>query len=605
MAIIPTLETCQSPNETYNESCTNLIDLEPVLHYSLLPSIAIIVVLSCLEKRARRNVIDEKCHLLNRRCGVVVPLDLMGICSSRWTMGFAFGATANKVMILFADGYYPLRVLPQWIKAIAILIGATEVGLSSYPFFACLSTPMQITGPTLGFLYTAAWFVIMAMYIGQCPHGEILGYYEKIIFYWPSLVCQLFLLGKFTHMLIKASWAQFQTGLPTDNTTLLETHHAQYVQQLLRKPPLQKPQKSWIQQNIYEWDPYFQFPSRMISTMVLAIICLYMFAVMEYYVYKLVSCTLVILISNYEMLSAANNVSDIQPLKEFIEVMEGVWIFTVGSASLTSVTYVFHILACYRKHIKRLRAGQKEFLPALFSKVSSSQSVGAIARYSGWQIAYLVWGYLVIHIIQCLFGVMLVYGLVLPVKHGQGIEMAKSLGTGILTIAIVIGFIVLQITTASQFFLQPKILQDDKEKPLALDNRKVFHNFNYFLFFSNVMLGLSACLFRLMCSVVLGAWLIARIDRTIMPKGYEAADMGYKTWIGMLFMDHYHTNPILLCFGHHLAAKCMENQQQRNSYSCHIDQSTDFRVSKKARTRWLLLYTLLKNPCLSAHRKPK
>uniref|UniRef100_A0A8C6Y5L5 Stimulated by retinoic acid gene 6 protein-like n=1 Tax=Naja naja TaxID=35670 RepID=A0A8C6Y5L5_NAJNA len=512
-------------------------------------------VLSCLEKRAKRNVIDEKCHLLNRRWGVVVPLDLMGVCSSRWAMGFAFGATANKVMILFADGYFPLRVLPQWIKAIAILIGATEVGLSSYPFFACLSTPMQITGATLGFLYTAAWFVITAVHIGQCPHGQILGYFEKIIFYWPSLVCQLFLLGKFTHVLIKASWIvldlqpQFGPEFPWPSKVVLS------------------PQKSWIQQHIYEWDPYFQFPSRMISTTVLAIICLYM-----------VNQRVVVWKRNWHLIMGIVNKINHQNCFSL-----GVWIFTVGSASLTSVSYVFHILACYRY-------------------------AGAIARYSGWQIAYLVWGYLVIHIVQCLFGVMLIYSLVLPIKHGQGIEMVKSLGTGILTIAIVIGFIVLQITTARRFFLQPKILQDDKEKPLALDNRKVFHNFNYFLFFSNVMLGLSACLFRLMCSVVLGAWLIARIDRTIMPKGYEAADMGYKTWIGMLFMDHYHTNPILLCFGHHLAAKCIENQQQGNSYSCHVDQSTGkpyFRVSKKARTRWLLLYTLLKNPCLSAHRKPK
>ncbi|KAM6467983.1 stimulated by retinoic acid gene 6 protein-like [Liasis olivaceus] len=603
--MMPSLEACQSQNETCNETCTSPTDLEPFLHYSLLPSIAIIVVLSCLEKRARRNVIDEKCHLLNRRCGVVIPLDLMGVSSSRWAMGFAFGATANKVMILFADGYFPLRVLPQWIKAIAILIGATEVGLSSYPFFACLSTNVQITGATLGFLYTGAWFVVIVVHIGQCPHGQILGDYEKIIFYWPSLVCQLFLLGKFIHMLIKVSRAQLQTGLPTDNTTLLETHQAQYVQQLLRKPPLRKPQKSWIQQNIYEWDPYFQFPSRMISTTVLAIICLYMFVVIECYVYKLVSCTLVILVSNSEMLPASSNVLDVQPLKEFIEVVKGVWIFTVGSACLTSVSYVFHILVCYRKHIKRLRARQKQFLPVLFSKVSSSQSVVAIARYSGWQIAYLLWGYLIIHIMQCLFGVMFIYGLVLPIKNGQGIEMAKNLGTGIFTLAIVIGILVLQMKTASRFFLQPKILPDDKEKPLALDNRKAFHNFNYFLFFSNVMLGLSACLFRLLCSVIMGAWLIARIDRTIMPKGYEVADMGYKTWIGMLFMDHYHTNPILLCFDHLLAVKSRENQQQKDTYSCHVDQLTDFRVSKKARTRWLLLYTLLKNPCLSALRKPR
>lgn len=54
----------------------------------------------------------------------------------------------------------------------------------------------------------------------------------------------------------------------------------------------------------------------------------------------------------------------------------------------------------------------------------------------------------------------------------------------------------------------------------------MFHNFSYFLFFYNVLLGLGACLSRLLISCILGTWLIARIDRTIMQKGYEGADMG-------------------------------------------------------------------------------
>ena len=56
--------------------------------------------------------------------------------------------------------------------------------------------------------------------------------------------------------------------------------------------------------------------------------------------------------------------------------------------------------------------------------------------------------------------------------------------------------------------------------------RRAFHNFNYFLFFYNVLLGLGACLSRLFISCVLGTWLIARIDRTILQSGYERADMG-------------------------------------------------------------------------------
>ncbi|KAF7241148.1 Stimulated by retinoic acid gene 6 protein-like [Varanus komodoensis] len=58
--------------QTKNETCTSSIDLELFFHCSLLPSVVIIVVLSCLEKRARRSTIDERCHLLNRRCAVLM-----------------------------------------------------------------------------------------------------------------------------------------------------------------------------------------------------------------------------------------------------------------------------------------------------------------------------------------------------------------------------------------------------------------------------------------------------------------------------------------------------------------------------------------------------
>lgn len=56
--------------------------------------------------------------------------------------------------------------------------------------------------------------------------------------------------------------------------------------------------------------------------------------------------------------------------------------------------------------------------------------------------------------------------------------------------------------------------------------RRVFVNFSYFLFFHSVVVGLTSCLFRLARSIVLGAWLVGRIDRPVMPKGYEQCDAG-------------------------------------------------------------------------------
>uniref|UniRef100_A0A452HQ14 Stimulated by retinoic acid gene 6 protein-like n=1 Tax=Gopherus agassizii TaxID=38772 RepID=A0A452HQ14_9SAUR len=574
-----------------NVTCESSVDMELVLHYSLIPSFAIILVLSFFERRVSRSQIDGKLHRLNGHFGIVIPLDFVGTFSNRWSFGFAFGATANKVMFLFSEGYQPLRV-PKWAQAIVLLIGATEVGLSYFPFFACLSTEFQITGSVLGFFYTFTWFVITITNIVQCPHGQVMGDYEKIIFYWPSLFCLFFLLGRFALMFVKALRVHLKMDVSNQENHFLEVHQAQHVKRLVRKPPERKAQKSWFQRKVYEWDPCFQFPGRMIGTSALALICLYIFIVIEFYIYKEVSEELKILDQRFEELLDSSNgsevlVSAVLQLKEFINVTQGVWIFTTFAASLTCVSYVFHILACYRKHMKRLWAGKKHFLPLRSHEPASSQSVAAIARYSGWQIAYILWGtcqafsismhstkirvvalflcgkkcvfsfpgYLIIHVVQFLFGVMIMYSFVLPIQHGQGLEMAKGLGIGILTVGIATGLMIVQIKIAARFFLQPKILPDDKQKPLALNNRKAFHNFNYFLFFYNVLLGLGACLFRLLCSVVLGTWLIARIDRTIMQKGYEAADMGFNTWVGMIFMDHYHTNPTLLSFCHILLAE--------------------------------------------------
>lgn len=43
------------------------------------------------------------------------PLDFVGAFSNRWSLAFAFGATANKIMIMFSDGYLPQQV-PRWAQ---------------------------------------------------------------------------------------------------------------------------------------------------------------------------------------------------------------------------------------------------------------------------------------------------------------------------------------------------------------------------------------------------------------------------------------------------------------------------------------------------------
>ncbi|XP_027625830.1 stimulated by retinoic acid gene 6 protein-like isoform X2 [Tupaia chinensis] len=583
--------------------------MELFLHYSLIPSLFIILVLSFLQRREERRRRNDTFYLLGNHFGIIVPLDFVGTFSNRWSYGVAFGATANKVMFLFSEGYQPLQV-PQWAQAFVLLIGGIEVGLSHFPFFACLSSEFRLVSSILGFSYSLIWFAVTVLQISQCPSGQFVGRFEALVFYWPSLLCLLFLLGRFLHMFVKALRVYLGWELQVEEKPILEVHQAEHVKQLLRKPCLPERKKTWFQTRIYEWDPCFQFPSRMIGTIVLAFICLYLFIVIEFCMFVYVRDELDGLEGQMEgYIASMNQTGTLTPVilrvKELISVSKGVWVVTILPASLTCVSYLFHILACYRKHMKRLWAGDKHFLPLRFHNPTSSESVVAIARYSGWQIAYILWGYLIIHVVQSLCGMMIMYGLVLPVIHNQGLEMLQRLGIGTLTISIVLGIMILQVWIAASFFLQPKLGPADKQKPLALNNRRVFHNFNYFLFFYNVLLGLGACLSRLLISCILGTWLIARIDRTIMQSGYERADMGFSAWIGMLYVDHYHTNPVLVSFCHILITGHRERKlQQVIKYWC-LNQSTGPRVSARSRTRWFLLLTLIKNPRLIMLRKSK
>ncbi|KAM6971813.1 STRA6-like [Aplochiton taeniatus] len=577
------------------------------LHLSLIPAVVIMVVLSALQRRARNLAIDQKLPFIGGRFAIVVPLDTIGSLSNRWSYGFAFGAVSSSVLLLLSERYIPFSV-PPWARALVYLVGGLEVGLAYFPFFACLSTPFRGVGAVLGILYSLPWIVVTMWDMFTCPAGKELGPYQKLIYQWPCVLSLFFLLGRFLYMLVKAVRVRLQLE-PEDQLEMMHDHQVQHVKRLFRKTRMdgfsgQSWIQSYFQRRVYEWDPHFKFPSRMIGTAVISLIGLYTITLADYLLSDLAFDRLDQWKGILEGLANSCNQSEavatfIPQLEEFTEVARRSWLATTVFASLTSVTYTFHVLACYRKHVKRLWAGQKSFLPEKFHNPSSAVSVAAIARYSGWQIAFTLWGYLIVHFVQFLFALLFVYGLVLPVIHGKTLEMLSNLGVLLLTIGFVIVLVIMQVVIVQVFFLQDKMSPTDKEKPLALNNRKAFHNFNYFLFFYNVVMGLSNCVLRLLTSCVVGTWLVSRIDRTIMQRGYEGMDPGYNTWVGMIFADHYHNNPVMVCFCQMMLSSRLERHRAgiaAHTYSTFQDSAPEPSAGSRVRRRWLLLYTLLRNP---------
>lgn len=485
------------------------------------------------------------------------------------------------------------------------LIGALEVGLAYFPFFACLSTTFRAVGAALGILYSLCWIIVTVWDTFTCPNGELLGKYQKLIIQWPCILSLIFLLGRFVYILVKVIRIHLQ--LEQDTEELMHLHQMQHVKKLLRKPPMQSEPLSWFQRKVYEWDPHFKFPNRLIGTAIISLIGLYTVTLADHSVSNVIFGQIDRWKETLKNLSISCNETEsfgaiIPSLEEFIDISRKCWLATTIFASINSVAYTCHVLVCYRKHMKRLWKGQKHFLPEKFHNPSSAISVASIARYSGWQIAFTLWGFLIVHFVHFLFALMFVYLLVLPIQHGQILVMLHNFGIILLTIGLVVFLVIIQVVLVQVFFLQDKMSPTDKQKPIALNNRKAFHCFNYFFFFYNVVMGLSNCIIRLLSSVVVGTWLVSRIDRTIMQRGYEHMDPGYGTWVGMIIADHYHTNPVMVCFCQLLVSNAVE-RQGLSTYSTFSNTRSDSSVNNKTRRRWALCYTLLKNPHLILWRK--
>ncbi|KAJ0050575.1 hypothetical protein NL108_004969, partial [Boleophthalmus pectinirostris] len=474
------------------------------------------------------------------------PMDAMGF-SNRWSYGFAFGAISYSVLELFYEQHIP-NFFPNWAKAIAYLIGAFEVGLAYFPFFACLSTPNKATGAVMGICYSLFWITVVGWDWFTCLYVWKWGNYKKPVYEWPRVLSLIFLLGRFFSLLVKAVRRQCKDE-QEDCENLMHTHQIEHVRRLLRKPAVYSNPLNWFQRHVYEWDPHFKFPNRLIGTAIVSLLTLYTVIVI-----RLLVIVKMIKIDCYNL--------EILICVVFIECHH----VTLISASLNMVIYICHVLVCYRKQMKRLWKGHKDFLPKKLQNPSSAVSVASIAKYSGWQIAFTLWGYVIIRIVQFLVAFVIAYAIVIPIIDGKGWMLFTTLGTLLISFGLLLGLLKLQVFLVQWFFLQDKISPTDDQKPLALNNRNAFNCFNYFFFFYNVVMGITSCFLRMMISFVLGTWLVSRIDRTIMQKGYETLDRGYCTWIGMIFADHHHSNPVMVCFCQMLLSH-IQYMQHESSYS--------------------------------------
>ncbi|XP_077863468.1 stimulated by retinoic acid gene 6 protein-like, partial [Saccoglossus kowalevskii] len=137
------------------------------------------------------------------------------------------------------------------------------------------------------------------------------------------------------------------------------------------------------------------------------------------------------------------------------------------------------------------------------------------SRYIGFQVAYMAWGF----IIQSVLLFVFIWIFVFFLSESQGREYLVQ-GLGYIGPLVVVGILV----TVIQYVMARFVFLQDKGQSFALDNRRLFHNFTYFMFFYNAFLGVFSCLMRILKAMIIGAFVLSRIDQSTLPRKYEIFD---------------------------------------------------------------------------------
>ncbi|CAH1248759.1 STRA6 [Branchiostoma lanceolatum] len=265
----------------------------------------------------------------------------------------------------------------------------------------------------------------------------------------------------------------------------------------------------------------------------------------------------------------------------------------------------------YRKHMRALYRGDVSWMPSNFQP-STANSIYSGMNYSGTQIAFILCGFVVQQATFLLICGAL-YGLV---SYPQLIVWILQYSRP--TIGVTTATLAVQMSLSAFVFSQRKINPTDKDRPLAIDNRKFYHATFYFLFFFNVMVGLLTTLLRVLLGGFLGGMSQARIDRSVFMQGFENWDFGFKSYLDMLRIEVAHNHPILLVFCQRLlnAAKRRHHMREIKSRRDHNPElrplltdvefsfnSKDARFKKRLKLKWFVLYTIVRNPTVVGTRK--
>ncbi|XP_022320100.2 stimulated by retinoic acid gene 6 protein-like [Crassostrea virginica] len=582
--------------------------------YNLLPvaGIIAILVLIFLEKRTYKR----ECFF--GRPGLPVPVNILDGEKNALPTAACFGCCINYLFyILFLND--SSGNADAWLATFYLLKYVIYMGISYYPLFACVNSTSRIGASLVGLLFTVFLLFMSVIEFNVCVDNAV-----EFCGYLPFFVCEGYLSCLFVFRLVYQVYKSIAKKSKQSHRIVAKISQYTHVKELLKRC-----------HDTSEIEIRSKLTSSTIQLLQETKTCCLNKSIQRCNM-RTITVNFVVLLSFYQMFIVFVDVSQIiYNIKRYFE--NGIHALNVSSstvdvsldtvyysfiiAQVLSVIYVismmFLIYKSQKQHLIDAWRGDKSFIPKKCLNMESGEIITKSLMFAGTQVSHLLGSYLISILVIFLISMILAFFLILPLLNKVPEIFLRPVKFLVPSMVVTYIFVYLLKKLSERIFLQKQWISSKQgngvEKTLALDNRKVYHNFSYFLFFFYILIGLFKCIRRVGYSMVIGLFFVPRLDRSVLVSGFEHYDNAYMIYIGLLHMELVHCHPVLRVFCEELLQSNSSRKKDMN-LGLHSANSIDtssivasYRstrhisvraYNKQILNRWMKFITLCNNPKL-------
>ncbi|XP_070534345.1 stimulated by retinoic acid gene 6 protein-like [Ptychodera flava] len=392
--------------------------------YEVIPALVAITMFSFLSKRKK---LRRDCF--QGRPGLVIPVDLLGD-QNRFAYMILFGAWSVAFFDLFrGTSYVDLSHVSDsmWFGALSTTLNVAFIGLLAYPIFTAIGCRHKIVGSLIGLCYAVVYFILNGLQPYFCGYMVVdIGPVTdagQIIFFLPTMIMWALVCIRLVYVLIVASIRRFRKSREIRKLDLDSVADFIYVRNLLKKDK----QESTASKGILgllrcclHW-VYKPVPGFTYSTRVLVTIAITSSAMIQVGVYEVFSLRSAIHdfhldAGEHHVLLERSGYGDIGLLWfHSVSSINGIMYCTLTMVLVVIAIFIFKILDNYRKDLLSMFRGEKHFLPAGGSPCCAMVSC---LKFTGFQIGFLLWGFIVLQLTFALLFFLICFQIVVPLQHG-------------------------------------------------------------------------------------------------------------------------------------------------------------------------------------------